>query len=363
MAEQNTTPNSRKGRASEERLEQIRREALETGTVASGAGSGAGTKASGAGSANAGSSIVGAESYYNLPVLKEPTWTWEVPLYFFVGGIAGVSSVIALAAQLFGGSPQLIRMALWMAIGGAAICPIFLISDLGRPARFLNMLRVFKWRSPMSMGTWILVTFSGCAFMALVGNELPYFGYSGEWITALRWVGEFSGAVMGLLLATYTGVLVGATAIPVWNQHHRLLPTHFLTSGLGCSSGLLELFGFLIPGTQIIGYAAAGIETLIGVVLELQHGVVEEPLHQGRSGWTMRVAGTLEGPIALIVRIVWGGTATGRYAAALCFLVGALCSRYAWVWAGRASARNPQALFAVQRAAMKGRATAAGAKA
>jgi len=353
MAEINNPSKARRERASEERLDQIRREALETGKVASGAG---------AATSSSASSILGAESYYNLPVLKEPTWTWEVPLYFFVGGIAGVSSVIALAAELFHGPARLIRVALWIALAGAAICPVLLVSDLGRPSRFLNMLRVFKWRSPMSMGSWILVAFSGCAFLALAGNELPYAGYSNGLLTALRWVGEFSAAMTGLLLASYTGVLVGATAIPVWNQHRRLLPAHFLASGLGGSAAILELFGFLIPATQLMGFAAAGIETLVGLVLELRHGVAEAPLHRGRSGWTMRVAGTLEGPIALIVRILWGGTSIGRDAAAICFLVGALSSRYAWIWAGRASARDPKALFALQHAAMKAREANAAAK-
>jgi hypothetical protein len=150
-------------------------------------------------------------------------------------------------------------------------------------------------------------------------------------------------------------VLVGATAIPVWNQHRRLLPAHFLTSGLGGSAAVLELFGFLIPATQIIGFAAAGIETLVGFALEMYRGAVEAPLHHGKSGWTMRISGTLEGPVALIVRLLWHGSSTGRHAAALCFLVGALCSRYAWIWAGRASARDSKALFALQHAAIEAR--------
>ena len=110
--------------------------------------------------------------YYGLPLLKPPTWTWEVPLYFFLGGISGTSACIAIAAQIFGAPMNLIRMALWMGLIGASICPALLISDLGRPLRFLNMLRVFKWRSPMSMGSWILVGFSGCVFVAVVGIEL-----------------------------------------------------------------------------------------------------------------------------------------------------------------------------------------------
>jgi len=210
-------------------------------------------------------------------------------------------------------------------------------------------LRVFKWRSAMSMGSWILSAFGGAAFLALATNELILYGIQIPFLSPLRWVGEFAGALTGLLLASYTGVLIGATAIPVWNVNRRLLPGHFLTSGLGGSSAILELFGFLVPATQILGFATAGVETLIGFLLELRHGRVDAPLHHGKSGWTMRIAGTLEGPIALIIRILWHGSANGRHAAAVCFLVGALCSRYAWIWAGRASAHDPQALFEQQR--------------
>jgi formate-dependent nitrite reductase membrane component NrfD len=325
-------------KASEERLDAIRNEASTTGKVVTGAGR-----------THVNVPIPGAEDYYNLPVLKPPTWTWEVPLYFFVGGIAGVSSVIAFVGHLFDTDPRMVRVALWIAFAGTGLCPALLISDLGRPLRFLNMLRVFKWRSAMSMGSWILSGFGGCAFLALATNELLLYGIHSPFLPPLRWVGEFAGALTGLLLASYTGVLIGATTIPVWHQNRRLLPAHFLTSGLGGSSAILELFGFLVPATQILGFAAASIETLIGFILELRHGRVDVPLHHGKSGWTMRIAGSLEGPIALLIRILWHGSANGRYAAAVCFLVGALCSRYAWIWAGRASAHDPQALFQLQR--------------
>src|SRR5271170_1127646 len=245
----------------------------------------------------------------------------------------------------------MIRVVLWMPLIGAGLCPALLVSDLGRPLRFLNMLRVFKWRSAMSMGSWILSAFGGAAFLALATNELILRGIHSPFLPPLRWICEFAGALTGLLLASYTGVLIGATAIPVWNENRLLLPGHFLTSGLGGSSAILELFGFLVPATQILGFATTTIETLIGVILELRHGRVHAPLHDGKSGWTMRVAGTLEGPIALLIRILGHGSANGRYVAAACFLVGALCSRYAWIWAGRASAHDPQALFESQRKA------------
>jgi hypothetical protein len=76
---------------------------------------------------------------------------------------------------------------------------------------------------------------------------------------------------------------------------------------------------------------------------------VDAPLHHGLSGQTLRIAGILEGPAALLLRVFWGSTSTGRYAAAICFLAGSLLSRYAWLWAGRASAHDPHALFQIQR--------------
>jgi formate-dependent nitrite reductase membrane component NrfD len=199
----------RKPRATEERLDEIRRAAQEAAQTPGAQG----LRVPQTPTSSSPAPI--QQSYYGLPVLKKPLWTWEVPLYFFLGGIAGVSACIAFAAQLFHGDPALIRAALWMGLIGASICPVLLIADLGRLARFLNMLRVFKPRSPMSMGAWILVAFSGCIFLAVASHELILHGYTAPLWIYLRWIGELTAAITGLLLASYTGVLIGATAIPV----------------------------------------------------------------------------------------------------------------------------------------------------
>jgi hypothetical protein len=334
---------TRKPRATEERLDEIRRAAQEAAQNPGPQGF------SDAASPASTSPAQTQQSYYGLPVLKKPLWTWEVPLYFFLGGIAGVSACIGFAAQLFHGDPALIRAALWIGLIGAAVCPVLLISDLGRPSRFLNMLRVFKLRSPMSMGAWILVAFSGCIFLAVASHEMILRGFTSPLWIDLRWIGELTGAITGLLLASYTGVLVGATAIPVWSQNREILPPHFLTSGLGGSSGILELLGFMVPATQILGFVASGFETLLGIFLEVRKRPVDAPLEHGRSGWTLRIAALLEGPASLLLRVFLGGSSNGRYAAAVCFIIGSLLSRYGWIWAGRASAEDPHALFQLQR--------------
>ena len=139
----------------ERRLEELRREALATGQIRA-----EGVRPGGAPLPET------ASGYYGLPLLKAPVWTWEVPAYFFVGGAAGAAAVIGAVANMTAHSPDLVRHARWVAAAGAALSPPLLISDLGRPDRFLNMLRVFKLRSPMSVGAWTLVAFSNAAAAA-----------------------------------------------------------------------------------------------------------------------------------------------------------------------------------------------------
>jgi Polysulphide reductase, NrfD len=289
-----------------------------------------------------------AMSYHGNPVLKPPTWTWQVPLYFFVGGVAGISAVIALAAHLFGNA-ELMRAGLWIGFLGALISAPLLIADLGRPARFLNMLRVFKLRSAMSVGAWTLAGFSSAVGLAVVCQELILAGYGNDFWLVLEWVAEISAALSGLILASYTSVLLGVTAIPVWSENRKLVPVVFLAGGLGSAAAVLELLGFLVPVTQFIGIVASAVETLVAIMIELRGRYVDRPLREGAVGWLTRAGAALAGPTSLLLRIFWGHSSVARYVAAVCFVIGALTSRYAWIVAGRVSARDPQALFRIQR--------------
>jgi formate-dependent nitrite reductase membrane component NrfD len=282
--------------------------------------------------------------YYGLPLLKPPVWTWEIPLYFFVGGAAGAAAVIGAVAQATGASTTLVRDARWIAAAGAAASAPLLISDLGRPERFLNMLRVFKLRSPMSVGAWTLVAFStassAAAFADLAqrasGGRLP--------VRVVGNASEILSAATGLVLSTYTGVLIGATAIPAWSRNVRLLPIHFGMSGLGSAVSLLELLGHRTPALNAIGIGAAAVETAIGASIELRRDPALEPLKEGWSGNVTRLGGLLAGPVPFALRVLGARSSAARRAAAISTIAGSLLTRFGWVAAGKTSAREPARL-------------------
>jgi formate-dependent nitrite reductase membrane component NrfD len=289
-----------------------------------------------------------ASSYHGNPVLKPPTWTWQVPLYFFVGGIAGISTVMTLVAHV-AGTTGLSRTSLWVGLAGGLISAPLLIADLGRPARFLNMLRVFKPQSAMSVGAWTLVAFSSAVGLAVICHELSLEGYGGSFTVATQWLAESVGALAGLILASYTSVLLSITAIPVWSENRKLIPAVFLAGALGSAAAVLELLGYTVPATQFIGIVASTADIAIAIIIEARQRYVDRPLREGAVGWSIRGAAVLAGPVSLSIRIFGARSPELRYIAALCFIVGALITRYAWIAAGRVSSRDPQTLFRVQK--------------
>lgn len=290
-----------------------------------------------------------ASDYNGLPVLKAPVWTWEIPLYFFIGGIAGASAAIGFLAHVLGRNADVVRATFWVALAGALASPPLLIADLGRPSRFLNMLRVFKWRSPMSLGAWTLALFSSAAFVTVACIELGRAGYGNAIISLIGWAAQAGAALTGVVLLSYTSVLLGVTAIPVWSENRTLLPPHFVAGALGAAAAILELLGFFSPATQMMGIAAATVETIIGILIEVRARKVDQPLREGSVGWVMRVGGVLAGPLSLLLRVIFGRVLVIRQIAGVCFILGALIIRFAWIVAGRVSAHDPQAVFSIQR--------------
>jgi hypothetical protein len=168
-------------------------------------------------------------------------------------------------------------------------------------------------------------------------------------LSPLEWIAQIFAALTGAVLASYTSVLLGVTAIPVWSENRRILPPLFLAGGLGSTAAILNLSGFTLPVVQTMGIAASIVETILVVLPDLRRRYVDKPLREGSVGWFVRLGGILAGPVSLLLRIFSDGHAHLHVAAALAFIVGAMITRYAWVAAGHVSARDPQALFSIQQ--------------
>lgn len=323
--------------ASEKRLIEIRREAESTGKVV-----GKGVRPGGAPFP-----VASPETgYYGIPLLKKPAWTWEIPLYFFVGGAAGAAAVVGSVASYTGADRKLVRDARWIAAAGSVISPALLISDLGRPSRFLNMMRVFKPQSAMSMGVWTLLGFSGGASAAAFAQFLSdRYGPSFP-VRVIEQAGQAASLLFGLPFSNYTGVLIGATAIPVWNESAGDLPIHFGMSGLSAAVGMLELMGNTKSrALQALGIGAALFECWEGLRIETRENRTLNPLKHGGSGTITRAGGLLSGPLPAALRLisVFAGSNNQRalrQAAAASAIAGSLLTRIAWIYAGHVSAKD-----------------------
>ena len=288
-------------------------------------------------------------SYYGVPVLKQPVWLWTIAAYFYVGGLAGMSAALGSAAQLFGGREmrRLVTKTRWIATIGAVISTGLLIQDLGRPERFLHMLRVFKVTSPMSMGSWILSAFSSAAGASAV---LPY----GP--RRFRWLANVFGALAGLLglpLAAYTGVLLVQTAVPLWRN--PLWSVFALLSGTGATGSFL----LLLPlnnkeslAVETFGTIGKVAEVLVGHWIENEASRVERvarPFQTGLTGLLWQSAKILF-IASSIASLAPGHSKKKRYTAGALGSLGGVCVRFAYFMAGKRSALDPRATFEQQRA-------------
>ncbi|MEA2294332.1 MAG: hypothetical protein QOE86_1971 [Solirubrobacteraceae bacterium] len=281
------------------------------------------------------------------PMMKAPVWTWEVPLYFWFGGMASGASFVALACDL-AGDHRSARVARMVSLAAVLPCPPLLILDLGRPMRFLNMLRVFKPRSPMSMGAWCLAVFSTVT-AAAVGADL---------IAKDRFarVAGFVNAALGGYLGSYTGVLLSATAVPVWARSHLFLGPIFISTGAatGAAACRLALVATGVPAGHPTHEALARVETgaiaaelMLSQINELRLGRLAESLEHGTAGRFMRAAKWLvRAGILLRVR---GRSGPAHHVASAAYLAAGLCFRYGWVLGGRGSAGDDEAVAMMAR--------------
>lgn len=289
-------------------------------------------------------------SYYDHPMLKQPVWIWSIPAYFYVGGVAGVGATLGAAAQLMApySMRSLVMRARWVATVGGALSAALLVHDLGRPERFLNMLRVFRVSSPMSMGSWILSAFSGAAGAAAV---LPY---GPRWLRPLGEIGGVAAGLFGLGLSGYTGVLISQTAVPVWQESYRTNPILFLASGTAAAASFFEFFKLNESEHRAVErFALMGkiIELAAALVLEREANRVARvgrPLREGFSGflWRAAKAATIAG---ILVSVLPGKSRAKRFVSGALGSAASLLVRFGIFYAGKASARDPRASFEQQR--------------
>jgi hypothetical protein len=289
-------------------------------------------------------------SYYGRPVVKSAPWATDIPAYLFLGGVAGGSALLGAGADLTG-RPALRRSARIGSAGAIGLSLVALVHDLGRPERFMHMLRVFKPTSPMSVGTWIVTAFGPLIGVA-AGSELPAV-FPRPLRPVLRAAGRPAGigaAVLGPAVASYTAVLIADTATPSWHEGYRELPFVFVGSAAAASGG----FGMVTAPVDQAGPArrmAVG-----GALLELAAeqrresamGLTAEPLHQGAPGRCARASKALTSAGA-IGTLVAGRSRLGAAASGLALLAGSACTRFGIFYAGVQSARDPKYTVVPQR--------------
>jgi len=291
-------------------------------------------------------------TYYDQPLLKKPHWEWSVITYLFLGGIMGGSGMLVMIAdERPEREADLARSARYVAFALASACPLVLISHLGRPERFLNMLRIVKFKSVMSMGVWGLIAFSGPATLAVLG-QLARDGVLPKWVAALapRAITKPLQGVLGAFIAGYTGVLLSATAIPVWGTGKRHLPAFSVCSSFAGACALNAAI-LAFAGTDRTRHKLERLELVAStaelILLEAfrQHaGSTGDPMFGGARGRKLRTHTQLGGIIvpALLGRLPFGGKAKTLLASALT-LAGGYVLRETLIEAGKDSADDPRA--------------------
>jgi formate-dependent nitrite reductase membrane component NrfD len=289
------------------------------------------------------------DSYYGRPIIKEPVWgERDVGGYLFFGGLAGASSVLAGFAQA-AGNDQLARASKVAAVGAIGLSGAALVADLGRPERFLNMLRVAKVTSPMSVGSWLLTAFGGAATVAAasaVTGRLPRVGTAAT----------VAATAIGPGICTYTAALICNTAVPAWHEAHREMPYLFAGSAASAAGGLGMLAAPAGQARQAARFAVLGAATELTAksLLLRRLGETAEPYQTGRTGKLMEVAEVLTAA-GLAGAVLSGEMRPGRTQRLVTGLSGAglvaasALTRLGVFEAGRTSARDPKYTVRPQR--------------
>ena len=284
-----------------------------------------------------------SRSYYGRPILKEPVWKPQIPFYLFFGGLAGASSVLHGLARL-AGNERLAKTSLYVGAAADVVSPALLVADLGRPERALNMFRVFKVTSPMSVGSWLLLVSGGASNTAAA---LELFGV----LEPVKRTAEVVSFLAGPPLATYTGTLLADTAIPVWHEARHELPWLFGASALtsaGAAAALVVSPAEAGPARRL---AIGGVVATTGIkaLMRKRLGFVGEVYDKDASGTLGQVAKVCGGAGAAVLAARGRRSRAAAVGGSALVLAGELALRWSVFRAGFQSARDPRYVVIPQR--------------
>jgi formate-dependent nitrite reductase membrane component NrfD len=291
---------------------------------------------------------VTTESYYGRSIVKEPVWKSEIPLYLWTGGIAGASAVLHGVARLTG-NEALAKRALYIGAVADVASPLLLVKDLGRPERFLNMFRMFKVTSPMSVGSWILLMSGGASSTAAALELLGI-------LAPVRRAAEIASFAAGPPLATYTGALVANTSIPVWSEARDQLPWLFgasATATAGAAAAVFTPVGFAGPARRA-AVAGAVAEGVFMRQMRRRLGFVGEVYDQGAAGRHARIARACTTLGAGLLALA-GRRPVAARTGGLLMLAGGVALRFSVFRAGFQSARDPKYTVIPQKERLRAR--------
>ena len=299
--------------------------------------------------------------YYGIPPIKHAHWTWQIPVYFWIGGIGAGTHLFSTVAQLLGHEDAALKRASrYTVLVSMILSPIFLIWDLGRPERFYNMMRILKLRSPMSTQSWSLLAFGNFGGV-LAARQMAEDGLLGSNVLSrllLRLVPERLLSVIalpfGLFVGFNTGNLISATSVPIWARNWALMAPTFLASGTSTALSWLSLVLHLTRSGKPKTLHALHRAEKATIVIEA--GLIAASLvRMGRWGRPLFsksvaplfVGGTLLAGIAAPFALLFSGRETrGKSVlSSVLVLLGGLAFRFAIIRAGRISADDPEAYF------------------
>ncbi|CAN5804203.1 polysulfide reductase NrfD [soil metagenome] len=301
--------------------------------------------------------------YYGIPPIKKPHWTWQVPLYLWLGGIGAGSHLIATLVRLMGHEDRaLLRASRYTTLFTMILSPILLIWDLGRPERFLNMLRVLKLRSPMSTGSWSISIFGALSGL-IATRQAAEDGLLGDNFAsraARRFIPDRVLSVItlpfALYVGAYTGILLIATSVPMWARNWMLMGPTFLSSGF--SNALSAMSLILNLGRWGTHETHSMLRRAEKATLVIEAALVAGSLYKmGRWGSPLRskrlaptfFGGTIVGgilvPLALLFGVFGEESRKKSIITSLLVLIGGLLFRFDMVHGGKMSADDPEATF------------------